>query len=94
VSSVIFEVTAATTLDGPTTPKGIFRGTSNCRALTRHSANRAWATSTVTSAATAFLVTLGLPGPAPSDVVEAASCSAIVLHLQAARTVLGRAVIV
>ena len=49
-------------LDGPTTPKGIFRGTSNCSALTRHSTNRAWPTSTATSATTAFLVTSRLPG--------------------------------
>ena len=83
VSSEIFEVTAATTLDGPTTPTGIFRGTSNCRALTRHSANTAWPTSTATSATTAFLVTSRLPGPAPADVLEAASCSAIVLYLPA-----------
>ena len=64
MSSDTFDVTAATTFDEPTTPKGIFRGTSNCKALTRHNANKAWAASTAASATTTFLVTLRPPAPA------------------------------
>jgi hypothetical protein len=47
----------ATTCDEPTMPSGTFRGASSCTALTRHSANRAWATSTPPSATRTFPAT-------------------------------------
>ena len=55
----------------------MFRGTSNCWALTRHSANRACPTSMSPSATTIFLVITRLPAAGAADGAASASCRAI-----------------